>query len=87
MQKPCSGFRISLFLQVEPRLCTLRAERIFERFVRLGAQEIRGVGGTGLGLYIARELARELGGSLECLPRLDAGSTFVLDLPAAPPAS
>ena len=63
------------------------AERIFERFVRLGVPQIRGVGGTGLGLYIARELARELGGSLECLPRPDAGSTFVLDLPAAPHAS
>lgn len=58
-------------------------ERIFEKFVRLDVQGTRAVGGTGLGLFIARELARELGGSLECLPGDGGGSTFVLDLPDA----
>jgi signal transduction histidine kinase len=61
------------------------AERIFERFVRLDAQQVHGVGGTGLGLFIARELSRELGGSVECLPGGEQGSTFVLDLPLRPP--
>jgi signal transduction histidine kinase len=56
-------------------------ERIFERFIRLDAELTHGVGGTGLGLYIASELASELGGSLECDPHADTGSTFVLDLP------
>ena len=63
------------------------ADHIFERFVRLDAEQTHGVGGTGLGLYIARALAGELGGSLECLLDDEKGSTFVLDLPGIPQAS
>ncbi len=62
-------------------------ERIFEKFVRLGSTEAASVGGTGLGLYIGRELARELGGSLECTGGAGGGSTFVFDLPATPQVS
>jgi signal transduction histidine kinase len=61
-------------------------ERIFGRFIRLDADLSRGVGGTGLGLYIARGLARNLGGSLECHPSGASGATFVLDLPTVAPA-
>ena len=62
-------------------------ERIFGRFIRLDSDLNRGVGGTGLGLYIARELALMLGGSLECRPPNAAGATFVLDLPMIAPAA
>ncbi len=62
-------------------------DRIFEKFVRIATRQARAAGGTGLGLYIARELARALGGSVECLPHDDRGATFVLDLPAVPPGS
>jgi signal transduction histidine kinase len=58
-----------------------QVERIFERFVRLDPEQSRGVGGTGLGLYIARQLAGELGGRLDCEPGAERGSTFVLELP------
>jgi signal transduction histidine kinase len=40
-------------------------ERIFERFVRLEAPGETLQPGTGLGLYISRELARRHGGELE----------------------
>lgn len=45
-----------------------RRRRMFEKFTRLDSAGTPGVGGTGLGLYIARELARALGGWIACQP-------------------
>jgi signal transduction histidine kinase len=55
-------------------------ERIFERFERGRQAE---PGGVGLGLAIARELARQMGGDL-LLEEASAGARFVLWLPQAP---
>jgi PAS domain S-box-containing protein len=57
--------------------------RIFEKFYRLDPHMTRGIGGTGLGLYICRELVRRMDGSLRVESQLGAGSTFVVELPAA----
>ncbi len=57
--------------------------RIFEKFYRLDPNLTRGVGGTGLGLYICRELARRMDGRIWVESRLPRGSKFVLDLPVA----
>jgi signal transduction histidine kinase len=54
-------------------------ERIFERFVRLDDARSRDEGGAGLGLAIARDVARRHGGTLTA-PR---GARFELRLPAA----
>ena len=59
-----------------------KREAIFERLVRVDRPEIGYPSGTGLGLYISRELARKQGGSLvlaESNP--GEGSTFVLSFP------
>jgi two-component system sensor histidine kinase SenX3 len=56
--------------------------RIFEKFYRLDPDLRGGVGGTGLGLYIARELVTRMGGRIGLVPR-DRGTTFYVDLPAA----
>lgn len=53
--------------------------RIFERFHRLEAHER--ITGTGLGLPIARDLARRMGGDLEVASVQGSGSAFVLALP------
>jgi signal transduction histidine kinase len=56
-------------------------DRIFERFHRLDPNMTRGVGGTGLGLYICRELVQRMGGRIWVTSREGSGSTFSFDLP------
>jgi len=55
--------------------------RIFEKFYRLDAEMTRGVGGSGLGLYISREIVEQMGGLLSVRSRRGAGSTFTVTLP------
>jgi len=56
-------------------------ERIFEPFFRLPSAR-EGGGGTGLGLSLARQVARRHGGDVVCLPREGGGSLFRATLPA-----
>ena len=59
--------------------------RIFDEFVQLARDEngdSTGIDGTGLGLPIARRLARLLGGDIEVSSTVGVGSTFRLTLPA-----
>ena len=59
-------------------------ERIFERFHRTNDPAFQTAAGTGLGLFIARELAQRHGGSLAVeSSRLGEGSVFALTLPLA----
>jgi two-component system phosphate regulon sensor histidine kinase PhoR len=58
-------------------------ERIFEKFYRLDPALTRGVGGSGLGLFISRELVTRMGGSLTVRSQPGEGAAFVVDLPAA----
>lgn len=52
---------------------------VFEKFERLGRS---GDGGSGLGLYISRRLARAMGGDLTVASRPGEGARFTLSLPA-----
>ena len=56
------------------------AERIFERFYRVDDSLTRREGGSGLGLSIARALARGMGGDVTYSPRPGGGSVFTLTL-------
>ena len=58
-------------------------ERIFEKFFRLDPNLARGVGGTGLGLYISREIVRRMGGRIRLESEPGRGSTFSFELPLA----
>lgn len=55
--------------------------RIFEKFYRLDADMTRGVGGSGLGLYISREIVEQMGGTLSVRSTRGVGSTFSVTLP------
>jgi two-component system, OmpR family, phosphate regulon sensor histidine kinase PhoR len=56
-------------------------ERIFEKFHRVDDALIAEKTGAGLGLSIARQLARGLGGELRYEARSGAGAAFVVELP------
>ena len=61
-----------------PGLADDQQARIFEKFERLGRS---GDGGSGLGLYISRRLARAMGGELSVESAPGQGARFILDLP------
>ncbi|HEY6871065.1 MAG TPA: HAMP domain-containing sensor histidine kinase [Novosphingobium sp.] len=62
-----------------PGLDPDQQQRIFEKFERLGRS---GDGGSGLGLYISRRLARAMGGDLTVDSAPGRGARFVLAVPA-----
>lgn len=64
-----------------PGIPPVERMRIFEPFYRPPAAP-PDVGGTGLGLYIARALAEAQGGVLTYAPRSPSGSVFTLRVPA-----
>ena len=60
---------------------TSELERVFERFYRVDKARSRATGGSGLGLSIARHVARNHGGDVTVTSREGEGSTFALLLP------
>ena len=89
------GGRVAV--EIEPRAHSVRVairdegigiprgeqRRIFGKFYRVDPQLSRGVGGTGLGLYICRELVRRMQGRVWVASNEGEGSTFYVDLPLA----
>jgi PAS domain S-box-containing protein len=56
-------------------------DRIFSRFAQADSSEARGKSGTGLGLYIAKEIAERHGGRLWFESPPEGGAVFHLGLP------
>ncbi len=56
-------------------------EQIFHRFYRADPELSSGVGGTGLGLYICRELTEAMGGRIWVEANEPSGTRFVVSLP------
>jgi len=91
---PTSGIEISVGSDGARRLGMVRIrdqgrgvdpserDRIFERFAR--GSSARGVDGSGIGLYVSRELARRMGGRLVLEESSIDGSVFAVELPLAP---
>ncbi len=58
-------------------------ERIFDRFCRADDRRIAQVTGSGLGLALARQIARLHGGDVTVESQIDQGSTFILTIPGS----
>lgn len=68
-----------------PGMSAEQAERVFDRFYRANSSRERSGGASaGLGLSIARSLARAHGGDVELRTRLGDGARFRLTLPLLP---
>jgi signal transduction histidine kinase len=65
-----------------PGLPAEERERVFERFVRLDESRTRDTGGAGLGLSVARAIARDHGGDI-VVADSTGGATFEAWIPAA----
>jgi PAS domain S-box-containing protein len=64
-----------------PGIAEQAQARVFERFERLDTTDQQA--GTGLGLYIAKQLAENMGAHLSLRSRVGDGCAFSLHLPAA----
>lgn len=60
-------------------------DRIFLAFAQGDTSDGRRLGGTGLGLYIARTLVEQHGGTLSYDPDVERGALFYFDLPVVAP--
>jgi two-component system NtrC family sensor kinase len=72
-------FRLSVYNDGRP-LTEAEREKLFKRFSRLDSPEGRKVRGTGLGLFISREIVEAHGGSISCESR-EKGNAFVVAMP------
>lgn len=61
--------------------------RVFQKFAQADASNERSGNGTGLGLSISKAIVERHGGEIGFDTKLDGGTTFWFDLPAAPEPS
>jgi signal transduction histidine kinase len=80
-----TGYGIVEVLDRGPGIPHGMAEAIFRPFYRLDDSLASGVSGSGLGLTLARRMAREHGGEVSYAPREGGGSCFTLAVPLGPP--
>jgi len=69
-----------------PGIAPDRRDEVFQRFHQLDGSSTRRMGGTGLGLHIARELVDLHHGSLGVDDAPEGGALFVVELPLRAPA-
>ncbi len=68
---------------IGPGIPPAQMERVFQPFFRAESSRNRATGGSGLGLYIARDLIRRQGGTLMLANRPQGGLRATVTLPAS----
>lgn len=58
---------------------------VFEKFYRVGSEETRTTKGTGLGLYIVKEILEAHGGTIRVADNLPKGTKFTIEMPVSVP--
>jgi two-component system phosphate regulon sensor histidine kinase PhoR len=88
------GGRITVSGKIEGRDCLLEVAddgpgipaehlpRLFERFYRVDKGRSRELGGTGLGLSLARHIVESHGGNIQVKSHLGEGTRFTIRIPA-----
>lgn len=74
-----AGQAIIMVIDQGPGIAVTERERIFDKFERLGRADS---GGSGLGLYISRRLARAMKGDIRIGGGPGEGARFILALPS-----
>jgi signal transduction histidine kinase/CheY-like chemotaxis protein len=81
-----AGPRAHLTLSVQdtgPGIPREKLDAVFDKFIQADASTTRRFGGTGLGLTIARDIVRLMGGQLFVDSKVGVGTTFRVDLDLA----
>ena len=80
-----SGSAVITVTDTGPGISEADLPRIFERFYR--GDPSRAQSGSGLGLSLARTIARSHGGDIAAVSRMGEGSVFTVTFPPKPPSS
>ncbi len=68
-----------------PGISPEQLERLFHPYQQADSSVFRRYGGSGMGLYISKELAEAMGGSIEASSQVGQGSTFRVHVPVDMP--